>query len=225
MVRNLEICLVLCFISCTVAVEWPQGTYTLVKSKFGCPQGWLEGYRYQDNEDKNENSITPFHHFEGKFGKNMQFHYCTRDAHSFSSRRSWPSGDYCILKHGRSCPRGFHESSVYWDDEDSNNANSHHGTLPSGVYDKNTRIYYCCRRDGPFEKEIQLPTSKPFYLLRFASPCQKVKGMHVREETVRFDDEDRNNANSVSGRPPMGAGGKNHRLMYCYYCTNLHTCD
>lgn len=81
------------------------------------------------------------------------------------------------------------------------------------------------RRDGPFEKEIQLPTSKPFYLLRFASPCQKVKGMHVREETVRFDDEDRNNANSVSGRPPMGAGGKNHRLMYCYYCTNLHTCD
>lgn len=40
---------------------------------------------------------------------------------------------------------GFHESSVYWDDEDSNNANSHHGTLPSGVYDKNTRIYYCCR--------------------------------------------------------------------------------
>lgn len=40
---------------------------------------------------------------------------------------------------------GFLESSVYWDDEDSNNANSHHGTLPSGVYDKNTRIYYCCR--------------------------------------------------------------------------------
>lgn len=41
--------------------------------------------------------------------------------------------------------KGFQTSSVYWDDEDEQNQNSHGGTLPSGVFDYNTRIYYCCR--------------------------------------------------------------------------------
>ena len=45
-----------------------------------------------------------------------------------------------------------------------------------------------------------------------------VQGMYVREESVKFDDEDRNNKNSVSGKYPMGASnGRNQRLLYCYY--------
>lgn len=47
-------------------VQWPKGTYTLVKPKVGCPPGWKEGWRKQDNEDKNnQNFITPGHHFFG----------------------------------------------------------------------------------------------------------------------------------------------------------------
>jgi hypothetical protein len=41
--------------------------------------------------------------------------------------------------------------------------------------------------------------------------------MYVREETVHFDDEDKRNKNSVGGRYPLGAGGRNHDLHYCYY--------
>jgi CUB/sushi domain-containing protein len=40
---------------------------------------------------------------------------------------------------------GFSSGYVYWDDEDLNNDNSRGGALPDGTYDKNTRIYYCCR--------------------------------------------------------------------------------
>ena len=42
----------------------------------------------------------------GSFGRNVQFYYCTRDPNQFSGRRYWPSGNYCILKQGISCPTG-----------------------------------------------------------------------------------------------------------------------
>lgn len=52
----------------------------------------------------------------GSFGRNMKFYYCTKDAHSYSGRRSWPPGDYCILKHGRSCPKGniYYFFLLFW---------------------------------------------------------------------------------------------------------------
>lgn len=40
---------------------------------------------------------------------------------------------------------GFQNGSVFWDDEDSNNSNLYGGILPSGVYNWDTRINYCCR--------------------------------------------------------------------------------
>ena len=49
-------------------VEWPFGTYTLVKPNAGCPSGWLEGWRYQDNEDhNNKNKMSYGHHFYGEY--------------------------------------------------------------------------------------------------------------------------------------------------------------
>lgn len=45
-----------------------------------------------------------------------------------------------------------------------------------------------------------------------------VKGMYVREESVKFDDEDHDNQNSDSGKYPMGtSNGRNQQLLYCYY--------
>eukprot|EP00105_Crassostrea_gigas_P032444 XP_011455453.1 PREDICTED: uncharacterized protein LOC105347874 [Crassostrea gigas] len=211
-------CFLLCFIAFANAVSWPDGTYTLVKPMTGCPSGWSEGWRFQDNEnDHNTNSISQGHHFFGSFGRNFKFYYCTRNANEQSITNKWPSGNYCILRHGGSCPSGFQTSIVSWDDEDDQNQNSHGGTLPSGLFDNNTRIYYCCRNDGSYSKQILLPTSHPFYLLIYTTGCQFVAGMHMREEFVRFDDENDYNRNSVFGTPPMGAGGRNHRLFYCYY--------
>ncbi|XP_048743295.1 uncharacterized protein LOC125656753 isoform X1 [Ostrea edulis] len=202
----------------TEAVRWPRGTYTLVKPRTGCPRGWHEGWRHQDNEDSNnKNYLIPRHHFAGSFGKDMRFHYCTKDPHKGSRKGNWPRGNYCILKHGMSCPKGFREGKVLWDDEDKRNSNRYGGTLPRGTYSQDTRIYYCCRNDGSFRKRIRLPTKTPFYLLRFRAPCQRVQGMYVREETVHFDDEDSRNKNAAHGWYPMGAGGRDHNLHYCFY--------
>lgn len=79
-------------------------------------------------------------------------------------------------------------------------------------------LFISIRDDGQYNTPIALPNSRPFYLLRFTSPCQMVKGMYVREESVDFDDEDHNNKNSATGKHPLGTGGgRNQRLMYCYY--------
>ena len=49
-------------------VEWPFGTYTLVKPIAGCPSGWLEGWRHQDNDDDdNQNKMSFGHHFFGAY--------------------------------------------------------------------------------------------------------------------------------------------------------------
>jgi len=40
---------------------------------------------------------------------------------------------------------GFNEGFLFWDDEDSGNANERGGTLPDGDYTSNTKVYYCCR--------------------------------------------------------------------------------
>lgn len=63
---------------------------------------------------------------------------------------------------------------------------------------------------------IDLPKSKPFYLLRYTSPCQRVKGMSVQEHAVKTDDEDNNNKNFQGGSHPKKTGG-NTKLYYCYY--------
>ncbi|XP_063442712.1 uncharacterized protein LOC134723013 [Mytilus trossulus] len=206
-------------VSTAYAVQWPKGTYTLVKPKYGCPTGWKEGWRKQDNEDHgNSNFITSGHHFFGDFGRNMKFYYCTKDEHIISGTQHWPRGTYCILRQGISCPPGFQTGSIYWDDEDRRNSNDDFGVLPSGAYGRNTLINYCCRSDGFYRTEIILPKSKPFYLLRYtSSPCQQVQGMVVREEMVQFDDENRRNRNSLSESHPFNDGGRNNRLYYCYY--------
>lgn len=43
----------------------------------------------------------------GKFGIDMEFHYCTKDAHAISGTQHWPVGNYCILRQGISCPSGI----------------------------------------------------------------------------------------------------------------------
>ena len=49
------------------------------------------------------------------------------------------------------------------------------GTTPDGEYDRNTRIYFCCRNDGSATRAIELPTMSPFHLLKWGDQCQKVK--------------------------------------------------
>ncbi|OPL33622.1 hypothetical protein AM593_05887, partial [Mytilus galloprovincialis] len=139
-----------------VRISWPRGRFSIPKPKTGCPSGWAEGWRYQDNEDSNNiNSVTPSigHHFFGTFGRNTKFYYCTKTTYSGSG--SWPSGNYCIARYGGSCPSGL----------------------------------------------MDLPTVELTSQL-YTSTCQRVRGMTVREELVKMDDEDdRNNSSDDDCHP------------------------
>ena len=48
------------------------------------------------------------------------------------------------------------------------------GVLPDGVYNRNTKIFFCCRSDRHASYPIVLPTRAPFYLLKFGRQCQTV---------------------------------------------------
>ena len=209
----------------TLHVAWPKGTYGLVKPVKGCLQGsnsgWESGWRKHDTEDRNSNNDwSSSYNLAGWKGKNnMQWEFCIKVTNGENNiNYPWPEGTYCILKKGN-CPNNFHTGGIYWDDEDNKNANKEGGTLPDGdLYGRNTRIDFCCRRDGSTENLIVLPTNKPFILVAATNHCQQVYGMHLSQQWFYWDNEDNNNADSVDRYAPYEDGGNdNHKLHFCYY--------
>ena len=109
---------------------------------------------------------------------------------------------------------------VKWDDDDRSNSNKQGGTLPDGIYDRNTKIEFCCRTDGNKKNPVTLPTSSPFYLLAYESAeCQQVKWAMATVEWILFDNEDNGNKDDEGGAYPYGAGiqQEQHKIHYCYY--------
>ena len=226
----------------TVAFQWPRGQFTILKAASGCPTGMYSGWRFQDNEDDNNGNRWRPSDIQSCIdigvGRNLKTYYCTKTLDPGSP--SWPSGTYCIARHGSSCPSGFYSGLIHWDDEDSNNDNSEMQPIPSGVYDRDTEINFCCRSDGRHDSPITLPPTQPFALYRYEGKCQKVRGMNNPIELfVHYDDEDSNNGNQCSGNHPLARGSCNrdHELYFCYYepfgpnkcnmkpCQNGGTCE
>ncbi|KAJ7390107.1 hypothetical protein OS493_027140 [Desmophyllum pertusum] len=117
---------------------------------------------------------------------------------------------------------GFTETSIYWDNENSNNHNSNSGQLPDGVYGADTLIYFCCRTDGDATDAIILPSVSPFVLFKSNSNlCQQVRGMEATNEFFFYDNEDdlpRNSRVPVGGpRARLLGWSNNIQLDYCYY--------
>ena len=125
------------------------------------------------------------------------------------------AGQYCIYKKG-ACPEGFTEGSIFFDDENMKNRNKMGGVVPDGVYNKDTKIFYCCRADGNTTDTITLPTIVPFYLMAFKrSECQQVRGAMVTKEYIRYDNEDQSNKDKLVGTHAYAIG--NLIIGYCYY--------
>ncbi len=106
------------------------------------------------------------------------------------------TGSYCIYKYS-SCPSGMKQGYVKWDDEDTlffSNANDKKNPVPYGVYDHDTKIYYCCQNSGKWNDPIELPIDRPFYLLPHSGStnpkCQLVKGTKNRLEYILYDTAD-----------------------------------
>lgn len=213
--QDLELC---------VPLSWPFGTYGLPMTKSGCPKGdfWHEGTRYHDTEDSGSNNCwSDPYHLAGRVAKNnMEQKFCMKTLSKTStSDLPWPKGKYCIYKKGNRCPDGFDDGHVQWDDEDNCNGNYFTGTLPEGRYDRNTRIFFCCRNDGHATNAINLPTDKPFVLFKYTHQCQHVTNTKIKEEFFRWDNEDDSPCISeAKGKHPfLEKDGNNLKVHYCYY--------
>lgn len=73
---------------------------------------------------------------------------------------------------------GFEEGYVQFDDvirsAEKNNSNT--GTIPDGVYNKDTLYYFCCRDDGFRSEPMEIPNKHPLVLYQYKDNCQEVKG-------------------------------------------------
>ncbi|XP_061177538.1 uncharacterized protein LOC133186319 [Saccostrea echinata] len=134
-------------------ITWPTGTYGLYMPKTGCPKdpsGFSTGYFIDDTEDfKNQNNWTTGIHLNGTFNHGeIATYFCMKiKVTPTEYNRTWPSGNYCILKKG-DCPAGFRQGVLHMDDEDDNNGNVHVGALPDGFFVDGNSISFCCRQDS-----------------------------------------------------------------------------
>ena len=107
---------------------------------------------------------------------------------------------------------------VKWDDENTQNTNQGGGSLPDGTYNQDTLIHYCCQTAGNWHDPIELPVSRPFYLLTSSSvstpKCQMVKWAFSYLEYIEFDTSRPDNANQQLGEHVFLQGRKSY---YCYY--------
>eukprot|EP00111_Clytia_hemisphaerica_P007703 TCONS_00022387-protein len=208
-------------------VNWPKGRYGLPKPVTGCPTSdktrWKTGFRYHDTEDDGtENQRSDNFHLAANFSEDGISHeFCIKD--DFEGEGEWPAGRYCIYKRGPLCPQGLDQGFVIWDDENTDNQDDKGGALPEGEYTEDTKIYFCCSDKGIKDNQIALPTKKPFFLFAYKSiNCQKVQNMRATSEFIKWDDEDRGNADYEEGAYPFGIHRfqKDHMLFLCYYEPN-----
>lgn len=193
-----------------------------------CPRSngfhWITGYLYQDLEnDFSFTKVSSNAHFRGWVLNDVARYFCIKN-HSSSAvdtnRKSWPAGQYCIYQKGSSCPAGMQSGSVLWDDENvanGTNKNRNSGSLPAGVYNQDTKIFFCCQTAGSTGNPIELPIDKPFYLIALTPDCQRVLNAVHTKEYIVYDTEDDNNHDQQTFPFPFGADYPEPRICYCYY--------
>ena len=204
---------------------WPSGRYGLPMPKTGCPTAngfhWSTGYVHQDLEDNDsQTKASPDSHLAGSVSNDVLQYFCIKnETFTFLNRPSWPAGQYCIYRKGTSCPAGMYSGSLLLDNENANgtNKNSHNGSLPTGVYNQDTKIFFCCQTSGLYNVAIQLPVDKPFYLIAFRPYCQEVLNTVHTMEFIVYDTEDDNNHDKRIFPYPYGAELQEPRINYCYY--------
>ena len=166
------------------SLQFPGGSYALLQSKSGCGDSTAEtGTITLYNDGGNAKSRNFNNLIAGEIsGTKVELNFCVTE-HS-TSDVIWPTGNYCVLRKGGTCPEHFTDAYVQYDDNPKDgNSNSHTGALPDGVFGENTRLEYCCRDNGFTFEPIFLPNRNPFILFKNGKRgCQKVRGMHVYGE-------------------------------------------
>jgi len=207
--------------SAAASTVWPTGSYAYLQPTTGCPAGFETGMRRHDLEDNSAGTAFSegiSRSLSGTFEQDVQLEFCVK---SFPTPEEveWNLGSYCVLKKG-TCPAGFSTADAYLDDEDSDNRNKMEGVLPDGVFDRDTRYWFCCRSDAPASGSIYLPTAQPFVLFpeHSAKVCQDVEGMRSTVLWITFDTEGSgSNVSGGSSLPYFEKSEGNLKLFICYY--------
>ncbi len=207
-------------------MRWPNGMYALPAAKSGCPKHWGVGRRTQTSGENIDISTNITRELSIRVGNVITLGYCVKENEDMDLGIGfdWPEGRYCIARKGKFCPlENFNEGSITWNDKKTSftrrSKNSVWGILPEGVYDKDTKIEFCCRNDGRPSDPILLPIVDPFVLYRYGGTCQSVNMTTVTEHFIQFDDNSiAFSKNECTGAHPDDDDCKNrHKLHYCYY--------
>jgi hypothetical protein len=206
-------------------VIWPAGSFSLLKTKNGCPEDWEEGSRVHDLKD-NGNATSWSEslrgHIDADLGQDVSFRFCTKKHSALASSSTWEAGSYCFFKKGK-CPTSMNVARILVNDEDSSNSNKVHGEVPDGRYDTDSQYYTCCRKDGDPDHVISLPNKDPFYLLPVKTGvCQQVRNMVSEHEWIVMDEEDDHHEETSEIRPwtERDALG-NIKIHLCYYTPEI----
>ncbi|VDI37675.1 Hypothetical predicted protein, partial [Mytilus galloprovincialis] len=218
------------------STQWPEGTYALHSSMFGCPEssefGWSTGYINLTLFDNSRNFIwnddDPYTfepHILGPYTEHaMQMNFCVMESNvtvfDDDSRvnRTWPTGNYCIYRTGVKCPVGFDEGSLTIRGYNY----SLGGKLPYIKLDSTSdfALVYCCREDGNVNQSVHLPSEFPFilYLGPSSIKCQEIDKMDWKldEFYLPYD-----NSSMMDGLLPNFQSPPMHTshigLPLCYY--------
>ncbi|XP_013096460.2 uncharacterized protein LOC106079802 isoform X2 [Biomphalaria glabrata] len=206
--------------------QWPSGSYGLFRPATGCPSNspfvtWTVGTRrHQTSTQYNDVSLNNHMVYPAMENINETFfineRFCMVDSPAFGS--AWPKGSYCINRKGGVCPSGFRSGYINMEDIGTNE--NVFGSVPDGIYNAGSLIYYCCRNDSPPTAPISLPTAVPFYLYKYGDSCQTVAGMSVESEWFLIDTEDANNQDHYENEWHPSGSVNDVRVLLCYYFRN-----
>lgn len=94
------------------------------------------------------------------------------------------------------------------------------GNLPDGTYDRNTKIFFCCRNDGSASDPIQLPNNTPFHLVKWGDACQSVSAysclLHQHQLRVTVC-----RVTAVTSTTPSKPHLATSIISSCYYSYNM----
>ncbi|XP_063423228.1 uncharacterized protein LOC134707430 [Mytilus trossulus] len=195
-----------------IPLQWPKGTYSLQKPTAGCPGTfkWSEG-RIMVNMTGAQ--MSAMNSFEGDVEhSSFTLNYCAKERAESKDELIWSKGDYCLFQQDSDCPIGFTSSSIRYQDR------VHPitvGVTPHVEYKTGAQYKYCCRSDGSYLDRIYLPTSKPFYLLKYTHGCQRVDGMEFKEQQFLYPTKQHIFIHNSPSHTTISGKGVN--LDYCYY--------
>ncbi|XP_052220881.1 uncharacterized protein LOC127837669 [Dreissena polymorpha] len=115
-------------------VNWPSGTYCILKQG-SCPPGFQIGYLYWDDDDDSNKNGAGGTLPDGSYTENTGIYYCCRnDGSPYSSITLPTDRPFVLVRYGDTCQavHGMHVRELFlrWDDEDTNNQDSGWGIRP-----------------------------------------------------------------------------------------------